>query len=269
MTESSPGPTPRPGRDPGQKPDGPPAGVPPRDAAGRPGRRSARLVRRALLDQVERDHRQPDHEFRRRRVVVAVVLVFGAVLLGVSLKVRPADPAFYPLTAGLAATWLLGGLLSGPLHLGRIPFRGRLARPVVTPVAIGLLASAVYLVGALVVREIEPLREYTEVVLAHARYGTLWLVALVTLLNGIAEEVFFRGGLYAAIGRRHAVALSTVIYSVATLATGNPMLVFAAATLGVVLALQRRASGGVLGPILTHITWSMTMLFLLPLIFPS
>ncbi len=61
--------------------------------------------------------------------------------------------------------------------------------------------------------------------------------------------------------------ISTVIYAAATLATGNPMLVFAALTLGVVLALQRRASGGILGPIITHVTWSMMMLFLLPPLF--
>jgi len=226
-----------------------------------------RALRRALIDRVDRDHQQPDHEFRRRRIVVAVVLVVGAVLLGISLAVQPSDPAFYPLTAGLAATWVIGGFLSGPLHLGRIKVGGVTRRPIVTPIAIGLLAAGIYTVGALVVREIEPLRAYTEQVLAHARYGSTPLVALVTLLNGIAEEIFFRGALFAAIGRRFPVVGSTVLYAVATLATGNPMLVFAAATLGVVLGLQRRASGGVLGPILTHVTWSMTMLFVLPPIF--
>ena len=49
-----------------------------------------------------------------------------------------------------------------------------------------------------------------------------------------------------------------------TVATGNPMLVFAALTLGTVLALQRRASGGILAPMLTHVTWSAIMLFALP-----
>jgi membrane protease YdiL (CAAX protease family) len=42
------------------------------------------------------------------------------------------------------------------------------------------------------------------------------------------------------------------------------MLVFAAFLLGLVLGLQRRASGGILAPVLTHITWSTTMLFALP-----
>lgn len=229
--------------------------------------RLAVLLRPALIDKVPRDHRESDSAFRRRRVVVVLVLAAGALLLGLSLSVRPADPAFYPLTTGLAAAWLLGGLGSGPLHLGRISFRGRLRRPVLTPVAIGLAAAAVFVLGALVVREIEPLRAYTENVLAHARYGSLPLVALITVGNGVAEETFFRGALFAALGDRHPVLVSTGIYAVVTLASGNPMLVFAAATLGLVLGLQRRASGGILAPMLTHVTWSTTMLLVLPPLF--
>jgi uncharacterized protein len=229
--------------------------------------RVQQLLAPALIEKVPRDHREPDGAFRRRRLVVALVLVTGALMLGLSLSVGPADPAFYPLTAGLAAVWLIGGLSSGPLHLGRISFRGVLRRPVLTPIAIGLAAAAVFVLGALVVREIGSLRTYTESVLAHARYGSLPLVAAVTLLNGIAEEIFFRGALFAALGRRHPVLASTGIYAVVTLATRNPMLVFAAATLGVVLGLQRRASGGILAPILTHVTWSMAMLLVLPPLF--
>ena len=40
--------------------------------------------------------------------------------------------------------------------------------------------------------------------------------------------------------------ISTVIYALATVAGGNPVLVFAAAVLGAVVGLQRRAGGGVL-----------------------
>ncbi len=225
------------------------------------------VIRPALLDRVPRDHHEPDGRFRRRQVVVAVVLVAGAALLGWSLSVRPADPAFYPLTAGLAAVWVIGGLSSGPLHLGRIAFRGTLRRPVVTPIAIGLAAAAVFVLGALVVREIAPLRDFTENVLAHARYRSLPLVACLTLVNGVAEEIFFRGALFAALGTRRPVLASTLIYAVVTVATGNPMLVFAAATLGLVLGLQRRATGGILAPMLTHVTWSLTMVLVLPPLF--
>jgi hypothetical protein len=228
------------------------------------GTRLERAVGPALIDKVPRDHHQPDREFRRRRIVVAMVLVAGATLLGISLAVKPGDALFYPLTLAVAATWTIGGLVSGPLHLGYLPYRGSLRRPMITPFVIGLVAAGVFLLGALVVREIGPLRDYVVSVLEHARKGTLGLIALITLLNGAAEEVFFRGALFAAIGRRHPVLISTAIYALATVATGNPMLVFAALTLGAVLGLQRRASGGILAPIITHLTWSMVMLFALP-----
>lgn len=227
-----------------------------------------RVIAPSLIDPVPRDHEQTARAFLRRRIVVAITLVIGAVLLGISLPITPGYSSFYVLTAAVAGTWVIGGLLSGPLHLGYISFQGRLRRPLVTPVVIGLVAAAIFVLGALIVREIPALSDYVERVLAHARYGSVALITLVTIANGIAEEVFFRGALFAAIGRRHAVTASTIVYALATLATGNPMLVFAALTLGFVLGLQRRASGGILAPILTHVTWSTVMLFALPPLFP-
>ena len=91
---------------------------------------------------------------------------------------------------------------------------------------------------------------------------------LVTALNGVAEELFFRG----AVVRRHPRATrcrsppspTTAV----TLATGNVMLALRRrASLGAVVGLQRRASGGILAPILTHVTWSVAMLYALPAIF--
>jgi len=231
--------------------------------------RLSEALRPALIDKVDRDHRESDRAFLRRRIVAGITLVIGAPLLGFSLNVRPDSPFFYPLTIALAATWVIGGFASGPLHLGRINFRGELRRPVIIPVLLGLVTAVVFILGALIVREIEPLRAYTENVLAFARYQSLPLVALVTVMNGIAEEIFFRGALFAAIGIWHPVAISTVIYSLTTVATGNPMLVFAAVMLGVLLGLQRRSSGGILGPILTHCTWSLTMLLVLPMVFAA
>jgi membrane protease YdiL (CAAX protease family) len=231
--------------------------------------RLGNALRPALIDKVERDHRQSDREFLRRRIVVGITLAIGATLLGISLNVPPDSAIFYPLTIGLAATWVIGGFASGPLHLGRINFRGELRRPIITPILLGLALAAVFILGAVVVRNIEPLRNITENILAFALYGSLPLVAIITLMNGIAEEIFFRGALFAAIGTWHPVAISTVIYTLTTVATGNVMLVFSAALLGVLLGLQRRASGGILGPILTHCTWSMTMLLVLPPVFAA
>jgi membrane protease YdiL (CAAX protease family) len=235
-------------------------------------RRSGRFagpgaVLRPLLATAESYHHDSDAAHRRRQVVVAITLVLGATLLGFSLSMRPGDQRFYYLTFALAAVWVVGGLLSGPLHLGRLLFRGRLRYPIVTPIVAGLGVAAVFVIGALIVREIAPIRDIVVDVLDHASAGSLPLVAAVTIVNGIAEEIFFRGALFAAIARRHAVLMSSVAYVVATTATGNLMLVFAALLLSPLLGLQRRSTGGVLAPILTHITWSTVMLLVLPPIF--
>ena len=225
------------------------------------------IVRPVLIDKVDRDHRQPDTAFLRRRIVVAITLAVGATLLGFSFSVQQGDPAFYALTFGLAATWAFGSLLSGPLHMGHILLGGTLRRPIVTPIVTGLLLAGLFVVGALIVRSIPTLSSLAEDVLGYARLGNLWIIFMITLVNGIAEELFFRGALFAAIGAWHPVLISTILYALATIAGGNPVLVFAAVVLGTVVALQRRASGGVLAPILTHITWSLSMLFVLPPIF--
>jgi membrane protease YdiL (CAAX protease family) len=229
--------------------------------------RAVGVVKPVLIDKVERDHHQSDAQFLRRRIVVAVTIVIGATLLGLSFPTEPGDPSFYPLTFGLAATWVVGSLASGPLHLGHIVLRDRTRRPIVTPILVGLLLAAMFVVGGLITREIPVLARFTNDVLGYAKAGSIWLVALVTLVNGVAEELFFRGALFAAIGRKNPVVISTLLYSLATVAGGNPVLVFAAAILGLVTGLQRRAGGGVLAPVLTHITWSMGMLLVLPHIF--
>ena len=231
--------------------------------------RAIDIFRPVLIDKVERDHRQSDAAFLRRRIVVAITLALGATLLGLSFSVRQGDPAFYPLTFGLAATWLLGSVLSGPLHLGHIHLAGRLRRPTITPIAVGLLLAALFVLGALIVRTIPSLVRLAEDVLGYARLGNLWIICVITLVNGIAEELFFRGALFAAIGVRHAVLISTVLYVLATVAGGNLVLVFTAAVLGTVVGLERRASGGILAPILTHVTWSLSMLFVLPPLFAA
>lgn len=261
----------------GSRADAPPAGeatpTAPRTDPARPTYRwtdrAVGIVRPVFLDKVERDHRQSDAQFMRRRIVTGITIVVGATLLGFSFSTEPGDPMFYPLTFGLAVVWIVGSLVSGPLHVGQIMVRDELRRPIVTPILVGLLLAGIFVAGGLVIRYIPPLAGFTEDVLGYARLGNLALVALITLINGVAEELFFRGALFAAIGTRYPVVISTILYALATVAGGNPVLVFAAGVLGAVTGLQRRASGGVLAPILTHLTWSMTMLFTLPLIFPG
>lgn len=224
------------------------------------------LVRKSLWDRFPRDHWQSPEEFRRRQLVTGGVVILGAAVLALSLRIDPGSPSFYPATLGLAAVWAIGGFASGPLHLGGIEVGPTNRRPILAPIAIGLALAAVFTVGALIVREIPLLEQQVTSVLDFAEQGSGPLVLLVTVLNGIAEELFFRGAAYAAV-RKHQVAVTAVAYCLTTAATGNIMLTFAALVLGVVVGLQRRASGGVLAPILTHLSWSVTMLYVLPAIF--
>jgi uncharacterized protein len=223
-------------------------------------------LRRAITN-VAVPHHEPPVVKRRRRVVVAITLVIGAAVLGFSLRRTPGESSFYWLTLALAAVWVFGAFASGPLHLGGVNWRGRNQRPVISGIAIGLLLGGIFVVGGLIVREIPPVAALIVRVLQFESHGALLPVVAITLINGLAEEVFFRGALYTALGRLAPVAISTVLYTVATMASGNPMLGFAAVLLGFVCALERRASGGVLAPMLTHFVWGLIMVLALPPLF--
>lgn len=208
---------------------------------------------------------EADSVVRRRRITVVAVLVVGASLQAYSLSRHPGDNSFYYLTSAMAAVWTVGAVLSGPLHLGRFPASGR--RPVLLGIGVGLGLGAVFVIGGLIARLIPPVREYVTAVLEFADHGALPLVVCITVISGMAEELFFRGALYSALGSHRPVLVSTAIYFVAVMAAGNPMLGFAAILLGAVCALQRRMTGGVLAPMLTHFFWGLVMVLALPPIF--
>ena len=205
---------------------------------------------------------------RRRRRVVAGVSVLGTGLLGVSLSTKPDSRAFYAMTCAVAVNWTAGGVLSGPLHLGWIQSRDRnLRRPVATPVATGVAAFGFFYACALVARRIPVLDRAIGNVLQFAEQGQGPLVVATTLANGLGEEIFFRGALYAALDPGHAVVASTAVYTLTTASTRNPALILAAGVMGTLFGLQRRASGGLQAPVLTHLTWSTLMVRYLPPLF--
>ncbi len=219
----------------------------------------------ALWDVAPADPGVTSAEVRRRRAVTILVILIGSILLGISLRIPPGSIWFYPACVGLAAVWLGGAVVSGPLHLGRITWRGRLRRPILSPLLIGTALAGLFVAGALVVQRVPSLATQVRSVTDHADEGSVALLIFITALNGVAEEFFFRGAVYESIPR-YPVATTTLIYGLVTLGTGNAMLAFAALVLGLVVGLERRASGGILAPIITHVMWSLTMLVTLPAI---
>ncbi len=217
---------------------------------------------------VEIGHEESEEELRRRQRVVRTTAVVGAGLLGLGLSTRPGSRSFYATTLGVAGVWTVGGFASGPLHRGWIQLQDRsVERPVVVPLATGVAAFGGFYGAALAARRIPPLADPIASVLDYAEEGSLPWVLATTMANGLAEEVFFRGAVYSALGRQHPVVTSTAVYTVATVATRNPALVLAAAAMGTLFGLQRRASGGLQASTITHLTWSALMLRYLPPLF--
>ena len=161
-----------------------------------------------------------------------------------------------------ASTWIAGALASGP-----IPIRPRAPRPVVASIAraagVGAAAFVVFLAASLVAQRVPELSGALDTILDRADAGPRWVVLGVALLNGVGEELFFRGAVHAAVGHRR-VLTTTAVYVAVTLATGNLALVAAAAVMGALLGAVRQATGGVAAPIATHLTWSTLMVLLLP-----
>ncbi len=203
-----------------------------------------------------------------RHLWTFATVALGTALLGRSMSSRAGSREFYALTFGVAGTWLAGGLATGPVPLASEQSRRNAARELlVVPVAVGSGMFALFYLAALAASRVPELDKALTSVLKYADEGSTPLVLSTTLANAVAEEVFFRGTLYTAADPHRAVAVSTSGYVLSTTATRNPALVLASAVMGTVFALQRRNTGGVLAPTVTHLTWAALMLRFLPPLF--
>ena len=183
------------------------------------------------------------------------------------LTVHPARLGSLLLTHLLDSGHLGRGQLalrSAPPRLDRESSPPSSSRPVAVPVATGVGAFCIFSLGALVVRRIPLLDRAVNGALVFAERGRGPWVLLTTCANGIGEEVFFRGAMYAALPGTHPVLSSTAVYTLTTTATRNPALILAAGVMGTLFGYQRRATHGLQAPLLTHLTWSTLMVTLLP-----
>ena len=205
-----------------------------------------------------------------RRLIVTATGIAGAGLLGISLSTKAGSPQFYILTMGLAGTWAVGALSSGPLPLNITKDRnGTWRRPVVMPVLTGAGAFGLFYSAAQLARHIPPLNRAIGSVLHYADDGSTPLVLATASANAVAEELFFRGALWSLMAESHPVVKTTLAYTATTAATRNPALVLAGTATSVLFGLQRRISGGILAPALTHLTWSLLTLTYLPPLFQT
>ncbi|HEX2322388.1 MAG TPA: CPBP family intramembrane glutamic endopeptidase [Streptosporangiaceae bacterium] len=201
-----------------------------------------------------------------RRAIIAAG-IGGAGLLGASLSSPPGSRRFYLLTTGLAGTWTAGALGSGALRSGRLDEQRReRSHGLAVPVLAGACAFGLCYGAASIARHVPPLDRGIRGALRYEHDGSTPLVLLIASANAVAEELFFRGALWALVTDSHPVVTTTLAYTAVTATTGNPALVLAGAATSVLFGLQRRSSGGTVAPALSHLTWSLLMLrYLAPL----
>jgi CAAX protease family protein len=135
------------------------------------------------------------------------------------------------------------------------------------PVLTGAGAFGLFYGAARIAQRIPALDRAIASVLRYEHVGSTSVVLLTASANALAEELFFRGALWALVEDSRPLITTTLAYAAITATTRNPALVLAGATTSVLFGLQRHNSGGILAPALSHLTWSLLMLRYLPPLF--
>jgi len=195
-------------------------------------------------------------------VVTLGTFIVGTVLLALTLHVGQGSRAFVLFGLATAAVWGGGALVSARVAL--LPPRVGAGRILVQAGAIGVAFFVMFAAVYQAAKHTPVLSGALDSVLGKADAAPLVVVLVVTLANGLAEELYFRNALPAGLPVRRPALSAWLLYVASTAATGNLALVIAAVVMGAVLGLERLQSGGVLAPIVTHLTWSTLMLLALP-----
>jgi hypothetical protein len=148
-----------------------------------------------------------------RRAIIAAG-IGGAGLLGASLSSPPGSRRFYLLTTGLAGTWTAGALGSGALRSGRLDEQRReRSHGLAVPVLAGACAFGLCYGAASIARHVPPLDRGIRGALRYEHDGSTPLVLLIASANAVAEELFFRGALWALVTDSHPVVTTTLAYT--------------------------------------------------------
>lgn len=193
----------------------------------------------------------------RRRAWVIGGLVIGIPAQGIALH---STSLFALLSTLAAAWWLLAGVLSGPVPLGR-----RDPRALAEGIGLGVGLVGLFLAGALIVREIPQLEFLVTAVLEQGDRAGLAVTLALLVLGGVAEEVFFRGAVRAVLPGSP-ILWGTLAYTVVMAVSFNVMLVLAAVLLGLLTTWLRERYQGVLVPMVAHVLWTASMYLLLPVV---
>ena len=143
-------------------------------------------------------------------------------------------------------------------------------------VACGAALAVVFVAGALVVSRIPVLAAPVAQLLSATDRGGLATTLFVLVINGVGEELVYRDAVPRQLAVRSLVrgtlpvgAVAVGIYTLVTVAMGVPLLLVGAATLGALCQWLAVRTGRLHAPLAAHLTWSISMLFLMPVFFSS
>ena len=185
----------------------------------------------------------------------------GAALVGATLRLPRGSTGFYVAGYALAMVWVIAALVCGDVR--RPSVAGR-RFDVVLGIVAAVVSFGVFVLAAAIGRRISVLAGPIEDLLGKADAGPILAVLALALVNGVAEELFFRGVLVEAIGGRRAAVLSVAVYVGVTAVAGNTALTLAALVMGVVFTAERVYTGARTASIITHLVWSTLMILALP-----
>ena len=206
-----------------------------------------------------------------RNLTFLLPCVLGVAGLLTARSMGDGTAGYYVATFLTAAVYFGGWLRWG----NRSAFRGgATTRDIAAGLSLGLALAAFFVAGALLVSRIPVLAAPVAGLLSATERGGVAITLFVLVVNGVGEELIYRDMLPSQLVRRGLVrgivpvALASVaIYTLVTVAMGVPLLLVGAVALGTLCHWLVVRTNRLYAPIAAHLSWSIAMLFLLPLFF--
>jgi uncharacterized protein len=177
---------------------------------------------------------------------------------------EPGSAIFYGGTFFTAAVYISTWLFLGDRQ--RFLPQAKPLSDILRGALIGLGFIGIFLVGALLVRNVDLLSAPVDGLLDNARLGVLWLTLLTTAVNGFGEELFFRDVAVRRLPWSEDVSriVAVGLYMLVTASLGVSLLIFAALVIGGAAQYEAKRTGALVSPITLHLVWSLGMILVLP-----
>jgi hypothetical protein len=179
--------------------------------------------------------------------------------------------------AGRVGIWIpiaIAALALDALSLGLEPALRRPAAPSRAALALGIGAAlvqvaATYLLYAPLARALPALVPRVEALYRALGSGHTGLLLAPAVFVACSEELVFRGAIQPTLARScpssARVLASALVYALAHIASGEPVLVLLAFACGAFWGALRAISGSLAPGIVAHLAWDLAVMFLFPL----